>query len=69
VGNNYRYRWDLPRDTMSRVAWSTYGYAFRFSTDGAGGFRVAQSDGPTGGAARTMTRDSTWCMPGWPGCP
>ncbi len=68
VGNDYRFRWSLPRDVMSRDYWNRYSYTFRFSTDGASWFSIGQGDGPTGGAPRTIARDASWCMPGWPGC-
>ena len=55
VGNNYRYRWALPYE-VTLANWSAYQYAFRYSTDGVNWFRIALSDGPTGGAARTLQR-------------
>ena len=39
-GNNYRFRWTLPRDEMSRIAWAHYGYSLRFSTDGLNWSRI-----------------------------
>lgn len=56
VGNNYRYRWTLPREELNRTEWSELRYAFRFSTDGINWHRIAQNEGPGGGPARTMIR-------------
>lgn len=56
VGNNVRYRWQLPRDTMRYTAWQRMRFAFRFATDGVTWFRVGQSAGPQGGAPRTIER-------------
>lgn len=69
VGNDYRYRWELPRGEMANVYWNTYAYTFRFSTDGATWFTIGQGNGPIGGAPRTVVRDASWCNAGWPGCP
>jgi hypothetical protein len=63
VGNNYRYRWTLPREELRRVEWNELGYAFRFSTNGVDWYRLATAAGPEGGAPRTITRDFT--LPGW----
>lgn len=68
VGNNYRYRWELPRAEMNYVFWNSYAFSFRFSTDGATWYRIGQADGPQGGAARTIQRDASWCASGWEGC-
>ncbi len=68
VGNNYRYRWQLPRGSMNYEFWNTYRYAFRFSTDGAKWFQVAQADGPVGGAERSIERQASWCNPSWASC-
>ena len=53
VGNNQRFRWSLPYD-FTQSDWTSYSYAFRFSNDGNTFFRVAKSDGPDGGDARTI---------------
>ena len=55
VGNNYRYRWGLPGDWRN-LRWSTFAYAFRFSTDGNRWYRIAQGAGPDGGAPRTIVK-------------
>jgi hypothetical protein len=55
VGNNYRYRWQLPYEvTFSN--WNAYAFAFRYSTDGVNWFRIGLANGPTGGTARTIQR-------------
>lgn len=46
-GNNYRWKWVLPRVEMGNTQWSTMTYRFRFSTDGAAWHEI----GP-----RTITR-------------
>ncbi len=56
VGNNYRYRWQLPYE-VTFSTWNQYAFAFRYSTDGVNWFRIGQADGPTGGAARTILRN------------
>jgi hypothetical protein len=63
VGSNYRYRWTLPREEMTRFQWSDYQFAFRFSTDGVTWYRIALADGPDGGAPRTIVRD--FSRTGW----
>ena len=55
VGNNFRYRWQLPYELMMST-WSDASFAFRFSHDGNTWFRIGQSAGPDGGAARTILR-------------
>jgi hypothetical protein len=55
VGNNYRYRWELPYE-IRFTDWTRYLFAFRFSSDGARWFRIAQGAGPDGGAPRTVER-------------
>jgi len=69
AGNNYRYRWDLSREEMNRYYWNAYAFTFRFSTDGTSWVKTGTADAPYGGEARTLTRDSSWCGAGWPGCP
>lgn len=69
AGNNYRWRWDLSREEMSRTFWNAYAFSFRFSTDGATWIRTGAADAPQGGADRTLVRDASWCASGWPGCP
>lgn len=60
AGNNYRYRFQLPRDLLwYGPRWTTLGYTLRFSTDGV----AWKSD-----VARTVTRDATWCNPAWGSC-
>ncbi len=55
VGNNQRYRWNLPYEFRMAARSFTQGhFAFRFSNDGVHFFRVGQADGPGGGAARTL---------------
>ena len=56
IGNNVRYRWQLPRDIMRYTTWQRMSYAFRFSTDGVTWFRLGQSAGPQGSAPRTVER-------------
>ena len=65
VGNNLRFRWELPRAEMNHQFWNTYRFAFRFSTDGRTWHRIGQAAGPSGGAPRTVERDPSWCNPGW----
>jgi hypothetical protein len=60
TGNDFRYRFALPRERMTREAWSTLAYSLRFSTDGVTWSRVGQSDGPDGGADRTIVRGATF---------
>ena len=48
AGHNYRYRWDLPREDMRRLPWTSYRYRLRFSTDG--------EHWVDAGPARTVTR-------------
>lgn len=63
AGNNARYRWTLPRETLTRVEWSELRFAFRFSTDGVTWYRIAQAEGPGGGEARTV--DRAFSRDGW----
>ena len=59
-GNNYRYRYTLPRDSLYYSAkWSTLSYTVEFSTDG-----VVWSKDQT----RTAKRDPSWCNPSWGSC-
>ncbi|MFN7130803.1 MAG: DUF6209 family protein [Myxococcales bacterium] len=60
VGNNYRYRWMLPRGELVYSKWATVKYAFRFSTDGITWYRVARAKGPGGGTQRTIVPDASW---------
>ncbi|MCD6498006.1 MAG: hypothetical protein J7M25_06830 [Deltaproteobacteria bacterium] len=53
-GNNYRFKWDLPREEMRHMVWSSYEYALEFSSDGVTWFRIAQGEGPDGGEPRTI---------------
>lgn len=57
VGNNFRYRWTLPRQELQNTSWSEIAYTFRFSTDGMNWFSIGQGEGPEGGAPRTIVRD------------
>ena len=68
VGNDYRFRWLLPRETMNAAWWNTLRYTFRFSTDGVAWYRVGQGEGPAGGLPRTVLRDPSWCNPAWASC-
>jgi hypothetical protein len=68
AGNNYRYRWMLPREDMTRVYWNTIYFKFRFSLNGTTWFKIGKADGPSGGDYRTVKRDPSWCNTGWPGC-
>lgn len=52
VGNNYRFRWLMPRSLLSNVAWQTMSFTFRFSTDGLTWYRA----GLDGGGARSVLR-------------
>lgn len=63
AGNSYRYRWTLPGGQMVHEPWEQYRYAFRFSTDGVNWYRIATTEGPGGGPARTMLR--TYSNPTW----
>jgi hypothetical protein len=54
VGNNYRYRFQLPYE-VRQIGFSGAAYAFRFSTDGNTWYRIGQAAGPDGGAPRTVT--------------
>ncbi|HNS99689.1 MAG TPA: DUF6209 family protein [Polyangiaceae bacterium] len=56
VGNNYRYRWELPRDVLQQSSWDKITYRFRFSTDGLNWYTIGQAQGPEGGDARTLLR-------------
>lgn len=57
VGNNYRYVWTFPAAEMVQDPnWQRYFFAFRFSTDGLNWYRIAQADGPQGGAFRTLLK-------------
>ncbi|MBK7860156.1 MAG: hypothetical protein IPJ65_16385 [Archangiaceae bacterium] len=60
VGNDYRYRFDLPRDVLYYGSkWSRLDYVLAFSTDGV----VWQRD-----VSRSVRRDPTWCNPAWGSC-
>lgn len=56
VGSNARFRWELPRQELSRQEWSTVEYTFRFSTDGASWHVIGLDEGPAAGRARTLVR-------------
>lgn len=45
VGNNYRFRWQLERQTLRYATWSSLHYDFRFSTDGVEWYSLARADG------------------------
>lgn len=60
TGNDYRYRFQIPRERMTRESWSTLSYALRFSTDGVTWSRVGVEDGPDGGADRTIVRGASF---------
>lgn len=59
VGNNYRFRWELPRADMTYTAWDRYRYRFRFSTDGNTFYELGNPDGTD----RTIDRDPSWTVP------
>jgi hypothetical protein len=59
-GNDFRYRFELPKSTLFYGAkWSRYEYAMRFSTDG----RTWTND-----VKRTVVRDASFCNPAWSSC-
>jgi len=66
VGNDHRYRWELPRAEMLRTPWDRIEYAFTFSTDGKGFYRVGREEGPDGGPPRIVERAPSFCPTGWP---
>jgi hypothetical protein len=53
VGNNYRFRWDLPL-AMRMTRFENYKYSFKFASGSASWFDIAQGSGPTGGNPRTI---------------
>ncbi len=60
VGNDYRFRFELPRDTLYYGAkWSTLDYTLAFSTDGVVWSRDVK---------RSVKRDPSWCNPAWASC-
>lgn len=60
MGNDARFRFDVPRGTLYYGSkWETFNYTFKFSTDG----RTWVSH-----PKRTVRRDVTWCNPAWGGC-
>lgn len=60
VGNDYRYRFELPRSELYYgPKWTTLRYGLRFSTDG---------DRWTAERARTVVRDASFCNPAWVDC-
>lgn len=60
VGNNWRYRFELPRDLLWYGAkWSALSVTAAFSTDGVTWVKDA---------ARTVKRDPSWCNPSWGSC-
>jgi hypothetical protein len=60
AGNNYRFRWQIDRQELTHISWTTISYSFRFSTDGQTWFTIGQGDGPDGGAPRTLKRDPSF---------
>ncbi len=59
-GNDARFRFELPRDTLWYGAkWSALTYTLGFSTDGV----VFTRD-----LTRAVRRDPTWCNPSWGTC-
>ena len=59
-GNNYRFRYELPRDALwYGNRWSTLKYTLSYSTDGV----IWSSE-----VQRTVVRDATWCNPSWGTC-
>ncbi len=60
TGNDYRFRYELPRDTLYYGAkWSTLKYTLAYSTDGVIWSRDVE---------RTVVRDPSWCNPSWGSC-
>jgi hypothetical protein len=60
VGNDYRFRFELPKqDLFYGPKWTTLSYAPRFSTDG----RLWKQE-----PARTVTRDASFCNAAWGSC-
>jgi hypothetical protein len=60
TGNDYRYRFELPRDLLwYGNKWSTLQYTLAFSTDGISWKREIP---------HTVIRDVTWCNPSWSSC-
>lgn len=60
TGNDYRFRFDLPRDVLYYGSkWSTLEYTLAFSTDGITWARDSK---------RAVVRDATWCNPAWGSC-
>jgi hypothetical protein len=61
VGNNYRFHYQLPVSSLYYgPKWQTFGYTFRFSTDGRAWVRDV---------ARTASRDPSFVNPAWPTWP
>jgi len=59
-GNDYRYRFELPKSALFYgPKWSRYEYAMRFSTDG----RTWVND-----VKRVVVRDASFCNPAWSSC-
>lgn len=60
VGNDYRYRFDLPKSELFYgPKWSRFEYALRFSTDG----RTWRAD-----ERRAVEREASFCNPAWVSC-
>jgi hypothetical protein len=60
TGNDFKYRFDLPRDVLWYGSkWTTLQYTMAFSTDGVIWKRELQ---------HTVRRDVTWCNPSWSSC-
>ncbi len=64
VGNNYRFRWDVPRQELNLSPWNTLFYQMRLSTNGVAWKTVGASNG----APRRIEREESWCGPGWATC-
>lgn len=59
-GNDYRYRLELPRDTLYYGSkWRSFSAALRFSTDGTTW---------TSAPAVELSRAPSWCNPAWGSC-
>lgn len=60
TGNNYTYRYEVPRDTLYYGSkWTRLEYTISWSTDGV----IWVDDIP-----REVKRDVTWCNPAWGSC-
>lgn len=58
VGNDWRYRFEVPKSELFYVPspWSTFEYGFRFSSEGRAWKRESK---------RVLTRDASFCNPAW----